>query len=156
MINPLLRWWRSRGHGIHSPYAYRLVTSVLPERGRYHAYDEIEKMSDPSRLKLLFRLVCEFKPATVLDMMIDDEEKEVILMADPRITFVDQPGDADLIVGSLPFVLREGQAVIHWSTGSAWRTFKSLLTGGMTFSNGRYGIAVNRPGLPRQNFETKF
>lgn len=155
-MNRITRWWRSCGHGIHSPYAYRLITSVLPERGRYYAYDEIELMSDPRRLKLLFRLVCEFRPSTVLDMMLDDEEKEVILMADSRIRFVEQPDEADLVVGSLPLVLREGQAAVNWSAGHTWRTYKAMLRSGMTFSNGRYGIAVNRPGLPRQNFESLF
>lgn len=155
-MNMLTRWWRSRGHGIHSPYAYRLITSVLPERGRYYAYDEIEMMSDPARLKLLFRLVCEFRPATVLDMMLDDEEKEVILMADSRIRFVDQPDEADLVVGSLPLVLREGQAAVIWSAGHTWRTYKAMLKAGITFSNGRYGIAVNRQGIPRRDYESRF
>lgn len=156
-MNPLTRWWRSHGHGIHSPYAFRLITTVLPERGRYYAYDEIEaKASIPSRLKLLFRLVCEFEPKTVLVTEISEEEKSVILMADSRVSFVSHPSEADLVIGTLPPDLREGQAAVVWSVGAPWTIFKDNLTAGMTFSNGHYGIAVNRHGLPRQNFESRF
>lgn len=150
------RWWRSKGYGIHSPYAFRLVTEVLPERGRYYAYSEIERMSDSSRLKLLFRLVCEFRPATVFGPFLCDDEKAVILMADSRVRFVTEPDDADLVIGFLPRLMREGQVAVLWSSDGVWSEFKTFRHSGMTFSNGRYGIAVNRPGIPRQDFETRF
>ncbi|MDE5724678.1 MAG: hypothetical protein K2I12_01520 [Duncaniella sp.] len=155
-MNSLTRWWRSKGHGIHSPYAFRLITEALPERGRYYAYDEIEQLPDSRRLKLLFRLVCEFTPSTVYGFMISDNERAVMLMADSRIRFVDSLEEADLIVGILPVVLREGQAAVYPSTARAWTNFKRLLREGMTFSNGRTGVAVNRHGIPRQDYESRF
>lgn len=155
-MNPITRWWRSKGHGIHSPYAYRIVTEVLPERGRYYAYDRIETMEGSRRLKLLFRLVCELTPRTVCAPGITAEEKEAILLADSRVRFVDSPAEADLSIGALPPELRERQATAVWNTDSGWEDFKKTLNAGMTFSNGKIGIAVNRQGLPRQDFESRF
>lgn len=155
-MNPITRWWRSKGHGIHSPFAFRMVTGVLPERGRYYAYDDIEQLPESGRLKLLFRVVCELEPSTVYGLFMPDMEKAVILMADSRVRFVDDPENADLFVGALPRELHEGKSALFWSAGPAWKEFRSRLTGGMTFSNGRVGLAVNRHGLPRQDFESAF
>ncbi len=155
-MNPITRWWRSKGHGIHSPYAYRMVTEVLPERGRYYAYDRIERLPDSRRLKLIFRLVCEFMPTTVHAPGITGTAKEVILLADPRVRFTDNPTEADLLIGIMPTELREGQAAVMRIPGDKWDHYKKTLTRGMTFSNGSIRIAVNRHGLPRQDFESRF
>lgn len=155
-MNLLHRWWCSKGHGIHSPFAYRMVTEVLPERARYYAYEDIGQMPDASRLKLLFRLVCEFVPSTVYAPSLTDDERRVILMADSRVRFVDEPVKADFIAGALPLEMRSGQTAVTWRVGRVWRDYKRALRSGMTFSNGRYGIVVNRPGLPRQDFESLF
>lgn len=63
----LRRRWRARGHGIHSPFAYRMVTSVLRERGRYYGYEVLEKRcgEDVRWLKLVFRIVCALEPGSV-------------------------------------------------------------------------------------------
>ena len=71
--NRLLRWlfrFRKRcGYGIHSPFAYNLVTGVIYEDGQYYAYDELTKLASHHtsdlRLKdnrLLFRLVNNAQP----------------------------------------------------------------------------------------------
>ena len=56
------RWVRGRGFGIHSPFAYRFVTEVLRQRLPYYGYADIS--GDP-RIRLLFRLVVEFRPEHV-------------------------------------------------------------------------------------------
>ena len=76
---------RSRGFGVHSPYAYALVTTVLSERLPYYAYEGLEALrraiiaSASSRwphprvmslknAKMLFRIVNHFNPAHLLQI----------------------------------------------------------------------------------------
>jgi predicted O-methyltransferase YrrM len=40
-----------RGHGIHSPFVYNLITKVIEERRRYYSFDDIELIGK----QLLFR-----------------------------------------------------------------------------------------------------
>lgn len=39
-----LRWWRTRGFGIHSPFAFCFVGEVLRERYAYYAYERIGRI----------------------------------------------------------------------------------------------------------------
>lgn len=76
---------RSRGFGVHSPYAYALVTTVLSERLPYYAYEDLEALrraivsSAHSRwphprvmslknAKMLFRIVNHFNPSHLLQV----------------------------------------------------------------------------------------
>ncbi len=83
-----VRWLRKRhGHGVHSPFAYRLITRVIEERFHYYCYQEIETIRQRilkgrltrtqlrlrremsfKRASLLFRLVNHFKPTTILEL----------------------------------------------------------------------------------------
>lgn len=85
--NKINRVRHAHGYGIHSPFAYRLVTKVIKERAPYYAYDEIDAIWEevkhraevsgiasryriPSRkeARLLFRLVNHFHPASILEV----------------------------------------------------------------------------------------
>ena len=58
----LLRWRHRRGYGIHSPWAFALVTGVIYEKGEYYQYADLPKDRD---VRLLFRLANDFQPKTV-------------------------------------------------------------------------------------------
>lgn len=71
------RWRHSKGFGIHSPFAYALVTGVLRDKSRYYSYDLIDAMRrrarragkgvlEPSAYKLITRLVSRVDPGLVL------------------------------------------------------------------------------------------
>lgn len=78
-----LRRFRNRcGYGVHSPFAFDLITTVIYEKGHYYAFDYLEnkagKTNDNSYLKqlssrtkkinrFLFRLVNRVQPATIID-----------------------------------------------------------------------------------------
>lgn len=66
-----------RGHGIHSPFVYGLITKVIEEKTPYHAYDDIRFLLDskPQRHyklnkynRLYFRLANYFKVNKVLEI----------------------------------------------------------------------------------------
>ncbi len=81
------RMRKSWGFGVHSPFAFRLITKVIREKARYYAYDEIaaveaqyitpvlthkqrrlRKKTDPARGRLLFRLTNFFQPDEILEI----------------------------------------------------------------------------------------
>lgn len=39
----LKRFWHRKGYGVHSPFAFNFLTSVVYERGAYYAYRELER-----------------------------------------------------------------------------------------------------------------
>jgi hypothetical protein len=77
----LLRKWRAKGHAVHSPFAYRLITNVVHSPYEYYAFSDIEKTlpgnilrSRPIRAfnRLSFRLTYHFKAKSVLEIDAKD------------------------------------------------------------------------------------
>lgn len=160
-MNPLSRqvkrWWRSRGHGVHSPFAFRFITKVLRAPGCYYAYPRLESMPDAWWLKLLFRLVCEFEPSAVEAIRLTPAECQAISLADSRVRISAgkgaRSGACIVMHGRDTEVKVERNITGH---DSAWLRMTREMTAGMTFTNGVIGIAVLRPDLPRQNFDIIF
>lgn len=82
-ITALWRHHRSRGFGIHSPFAFGFVTEVLREKCPYYAYADIEALRDEVRVAarhehprrqviglhkalMLFRITNYFNPSHIL------------------------------------------------------------------------------------------
>ena len=161
LTEPLRRWWRSRGHGVHSPYAYRFIRNVLREKGQYYHYSEIDRLGgDTHWHRLLFRLVCEFEPQQLLATHLSVDECKVIRLADSRVNLPPEvsvpdnmpPGVMELRGAvTMAMVIRDIRSDIR-----RWDNLLETLRGGMTFTNGTVGIVVERPGLPRQDFRINF
>lgn len=78
-INYLFSARHRGGHGIHSPFLYRLITSVIENKGYYSAYPTLENAFKICRTqnactregdslkfgKLLFRLANDFQPTLI-------------------------------------------------------------------------------------------
>ncbi len=79
------RYKRSKGFGIHSPFAFNFVLKVLRERCPYYAYDYIDaKRHEAQQLmsnskerrglisykcaKMMFRVACNFSPRVMLQI----------------------------------------------------------------------------------------
>lgn len=65
------------GYGVHSPFAFELITNVFYEKTPYYAYEELKqkessgkKLGKTSRKvkRLLFRLVNRFQPQRIVDV----------------------------------------------------------------------------------------
>lgn len=157
------RWWRSRGHGVHSPFAFRFITMVLRGRGVYYASSELSAMPEARWHRLLFRLVCELEPTGVSGRALTAHELRAVALADSRVRVVDEADGPDK-----PNKANGPDICMHLSAGDVmivrditaeaecWRELCDGLAAGMTFTNGRIGIAVSRPDLPRQDFEIDF
>ncbi|WP_285822984.1 hypothetical protein [Duncaniella freteri] len=148
------RWWRGKGHGVHSPFAFRFIRCVLRENGAYYASSELARMDNSKWLGVLFRLVCEFEPDEVISTGLTAGERCAVEMADSRTVIVSS-GERDRIVmkcrGLSVTVVRD-----VLSSRAHWEDMKSGMRCGMTFTNGRVGIVVPRADLPRQDFEINF
>lgn len=181
------RAWRSRGFGIHSPFAFRFVTAVLRERGEYYGYQELRKSCPGKRefrkASLLFRLVCEFIPDTViLDPELGQSMQSAVRIADSRACVL-APSAIDvafplpertMLVCSSSFISRicdgasreseiisavmvnGGTVVVFGLDRKDFPVIKSLMKDGMTFTDRHTYIFVNRQDLPRQDFEINF
>ncbi len=72
------RFLSRRGFGVHSPWAYDLITNVIEEKSAYYAYDDLYDFWEkaPEYLpqynenidQLLFRLVNALHPRTILEI----------------------------------------------------------------------------------------
>lgn len=91
-----LRWRRSHGFGVHSPFAYDFITKVLCERDAgYYAYSEIaaacrrmqanalsgsaEESEKPAVAQMLFRVFCHFHPSEVIEAGRGNEVTDLII-----------------------------------------------------------------------------
>ena len=68
----LLRKRQSKGHGVHSPFAFELITKVLYSPYSYYAFSDIIKQvghdQDKEYNQISFRLVNHFKPENILEV----------------------------------------------------------------------------------------
>lgn len=151
LLDGIKRRWHSRGHGIHSPFAYRFVTHVLrapSKRYAYYAYSELPDSGYDTWPRLLFRLMCEFRPERVLvSPQLSEAERMAIAMADSRPPIVEMDGQEPLLIFETP----QGPVSLFSGPDKTERPHD-----GMTFSNGCECIAVQYPHLPRQHFEINF
>ena len=84
-LTAIRRYTRSKGFGIHSPFAFSFVLNVLRERLPYYAYEDIEKLRELAinesksfwrhpriisykNAKLIFRVVNYFNPKEILQI----------------------------------------------------------------------------------------
>lgn len=74
-----LRWKQSRGHGVHSPFAFDLITKVLSDRHNYYAFRDLPLLFEASDLmryakpdfnRLSFRLIHYFKAKRILEVNV--------------------------------------------------------------------------------------
>ena len=77
--NNIYRRFRTKyGFGVHSPWAYEIIISLIREKSAYYAYEELAKYSknspyslpgyDEQTNRLLFRIVNYFSPSSILEV----------------------------------------------------------------------------------------
>lgn len=114
LAEPYLRWRHTHGFGVHSPYAYKLVTTVLNPRGvTYYGYAAVEKAgreySKPEVMRrdikdgyLLLRLCAFLNTRDVyLDVSVPYTLEDAAAAVYRDALYPEDPRDADLIVAYL-------------------------------------------------------
>lgn len=92
-----LRWRRTHGFGVHSPFAFNFITKVLGEKeAEYYAYAEIAAFCPKARragineifagkdmsvpeAHMLFRVLCYFNPTEIIEMGHGHEVTNIII-----------------------------------------------------------------------------
>lgn len=180
------RYRRSRGFGVHSPFAYYFIKRVIKERWAYYAYTYIDAAASESGMsrdaaRLLFRVANYFNPSSML--VIGDGDKAAVtalksVSTKTKVTVTDADGACDMT--GCPFIYVEasgasarldrmlgdvinngGTVVIDGMTrdNEAHRlldTIEAGMTRGMTFTNGTTAIIAGDKKLPRQRFSLWF
>lgn len=110
------RWRHSRGYGVHSPFAYRLVERVIhPGPYCYYGYGDIDETFPGSvdrrvrrEARMLLRLVAELHPASIfLPTGIHPAYHAAVQAADSKIEIVRKPrlaSTADMICTQADFI----------------------------------------------------
>lgn len=164
-ITSKVQYWRTgHGFGVHSPFAYHFITRVLREELPYYDFDKIKAMEVPivkRHARLLYRLTDFFRPRTVwVGGGFAKVGSMIIGMANSSVRFVDSADEADMAVyvapGEMNITPGKVATVVFGADSDRWEKFTEKLTCGMTFANGKAGVAVFRQGLPRQDYKLNF
>lgn len=162
------RWWRGKGHGIHSPFAYRFVTDVLHSPHAYYSYPLIDAESgsaaqrDDSRR--VFRIILASRPIAVdrsgilsaaIETAIAEGCKGFRIASSARMAVVGAGcGKAST---AAECVADGGTAIFTDLTDPdvavTLATTRAAMSRGMIFAGRRMAVAVGLPHLPRQDFE---
>lgn len=157
----LSRWRHGHGFGVHSPWAYRVITEVIGEHATYYAYPEIDKLfgKRAKTARTVYRLLLHLKPSRV-DVIGDERWHHLVQLTGS----LNAEGAAVLIVDTAEGVQNFGDAetVIFTCLGTTdghnlWRrTLAGLSTGMAIDSHRKIGIISFRRGLPRQTIHARF
>ena len=100
-----LRWKQSRGHGVHSPFAFDLITNVISDQRNYYAFQDLPLLLDafdlaryvqPRFNQLSFRLINYFKAKRILEINATEGVNTCYVVAPSsaiRCTCVEREGD---------------------------------------------------------------
>lgn len=143
LLRLLSRWRHGRGFGVHSPLAYELISTVLPDSPAYYADTAINASARSRRQarigRIVVRLVARFRPATVC---CPPEWRQAVRAADSRIRLVDRHDDADM-------------AIEDCDSAVSIRIGRQDNPGPLTLTNeSDLTINVYRRGLSRQTINT--
>ncbi|MDE7166544.1 MAG: hypothetical protein K2O17_05905 [Bacteroidaceae bacterium] len=172
-IEWLQRMRHRRGYGVHSPFAYTLLTQVCYNPGRFYAFPRLEEKhpksagwfrpSATARLRLLFRLANHRQPQLIaapdgLTPAEQDYLHEGCLRA--RIS-TDMPrGTADLLLLKSPrtdWARHVDEASLLVVTDLRrnrpfWLQITDADATRVTFDLGDIGLAFFDPGLQKQHY----
>ncbi len=141
----LKRWRTSKGFGVHSPFAYTLITEVLRLDDRYgwYAYDEIDAVTTHGptrrRARLIYRIARRFS----------DRRLAVV----GRFTEADVAA-FDLAVPRHPLTADVAKAEVAIITDRATaRAARKAMSCGMSFSSRSIAVLVLDPALPLTHYK---
>lgn len=165
MLHPK-RYFRSKGFGVHSPFAFTFIREVMrkPRGYAYYAYGDINKMAGRSdRLRTLFRIVCHTKPASVWSigrnatMALEVAKKANSAIRElpcdkAALIIVSRMADGAEPTVDLGAIIANQATVVMTDTPKLLAAIEAEAANGMIFRKGAMSVAVLRRHLPRQTF----
>lgn len=146
-----LRKWRTWGFGVHSPFAFDMMTKVIGNHTPYECYSLLPAAGHPKtrRLRLLIRLLCRFNPASVT-YTGSDPDIVATVRAYSAHTVIDTDGTAFVINDATSRTVRISDKGVTVSLGIG--TGRYPYSYGMTFTDRRVTVICALRHLPRQNY----
>lgn len=133
------RRWRAKGHGVHSPFAYRFITEILALDSiyGYYEYDNIATRDIDAKTSRWLRLICRLKARYADRLIIVDDDFNMAGNVDPE-EFTDK------II-----------AIKDSNSGGGRKILKNVANRkfGMVFGYRRIAVVCLLKHLPCQNFE---
>lgn len=171
------RWWRSKGFGIHSPFAFEYVNEVIAQPCHYYAYSKTDIVAKRCRVsrrltRLLSRVTIRCWSQSAVCLGTDSWVEEVLKASRNDIAILRQPrrdttlfilGNAHMPEEAFLSTLDEissCEATIvllgvnnrYSATATTFSRLKQESQHGMTFSDGYTAIVITNRKLPRQDF----
>ena len=156
----LARWYKrlrhTRGYGVHSPFAFRMVCEVLnpPRRCAYY----LEAKLPTAEMRRLYRILVVLRPSKVV--IVATPERLARLQAVGRLVATSSSGvplyivdDAKLLTANIP----AGSHAMFADAGhEALRLLVDSTPYGHLYRNPRAALFVALPHLPRQVIESNW
>ena len=156
----LLRFRHRRGYGIHSPFAFNLVTQVLYCPGRYYADDRLDKLFPwwkrvfcprvLARHRLLFRLTNYWQPREIHAPSYASAQLQSYLHAGCRKAKIELLDDKVITLKG-----NRGRMVIVGDLRKRRRRWRQLVDDSratLTFDLSDMGVALFLPRMEKQHY----
>lgn len=158
----LLRWRHRHGFGIHSPWAYELVTDVLCAKSHYYCFKEMEGTESDRQL---YRLFVHLKPKhyiacggtetarahmkAAFDSNTDRSDTEVYYFAADRAWEVEKAFKGGWIDQNSCLIL---EGIDREPARALWQTLLATRSVTSTFESRHRGIAFYDPARQKLNY----
>lgn len=174
--NPLVWLLRVRhrcGYGVHSPFAFHLITQVIYSPGRYYAYDRLDRLHSPTErllrprrravCRLLFRLANFVQPGRICAPGAGDTERAYLQAGCRKAEITDRMAPDSLLIyiyreadddGQLPQVADGGVVVVDGLRRhrALWQRLKASDIYQVTLDLHDVGLAFRRDGMQRDDY----
>lgn len=170
ICNAVIRYRRTRGFGVHSPFAYGFITQVLGCTYPYYCWPQLEaevKSAGKMRwrdARAMFRTLNQMNPANVYVCPEDPYDAALIVEmwnGNCEITSVPS-GSRFLVIGDespceTEDIIAGGKTVFFTSVANPlWHKLLLEMERGQSFTNSVTGIVVCNPKLPLHHFEISY
>lgn len=166
----IIRFRRTRGFGVHSPFAFGYITMVLNCSYPYYAFENLKAdvahlngALRPTDAMTLFRVLDQSQTDTVAMIPHTEPSASATVEAWSSRCCLTGTGRADFIIVTdqcdVAAICGDVTGKTLFFTRRAIESFTRFcetLATGMTFTNGHTAIAVCNPTLPRQDFEISY
>ena len=174
--NPLV-WLRRlrhrRGYGVHSPFAFALITQVAYSPGRYYAYERLNALHSPAErllrprrravCRLLFRLANFTQPRRICVWGGGEAERAYLQAGCRRAVLTDRPEPDSLLIyiyrewgeeEEPPLAADGGVVVVDGLRRhrALWNSLKASGRYQVTMDLHDVGLAFRRDGMQRDDY----